>query len=77
MTSSALLTERILAALRAAACGSYAPRNPAERYDINVARNLSPEERLHRLDEILRFVESAKPVPVASMKPIRCSALRM
>ena len=76
MTSSAPLTERILAALRTAARGSYAPRNPAERYDIDVARNLSPEERLHRLDEILRFAERQQ-VPIASTKPIRCSALRM
>jgi hypothetical protein len=76
MTYFAPLTERILAALRTAAPGSYAPHGPAERYDFEVARAMSVEERLDRLDEILRFAERQGAV-VGSTQPIRHGALRI
>ena len=76
MTSFAPLADRVLAALRAAARGSYAPRSTAERYDLELTRNLTVEQRLNRLDEILRFVEEQRPVS-ARMEHIRHGELRM
>jgi len=76
MTSFAPLADRVLAALHAAALGSYAPRTTAERYDLDVARSMTVEQRLNRLDEILRFVEEQRPVS-ARMEHIRHGELRM
>lgn len=76
MTSFEPLAERILHALRTAEPGSYGARTPAEHYDLDAARRMSPEERLDRLDEILRFAESASDVAVLPV-PVRHTALRL
>ena len=76
MTSFAPLADRVLAALHSAAHGSYAPRSTAERHDLDVARHLTVEQRLNRLDEILRFAEAQRPVS-ARMEHIRHGELRI
>jgi len=63
MTSFAPLAERVLSTLRNAAPGSYAARTAAEIRDLDAARRLSTEQRLDRLDDILRFSEEQCSAP--------------
>lgn len=76
MTSCAPLTDLFLSSLRQAKPGSFAARTATEKHDLAIARSMSAQQRLQRLNDIMLLAE-ANGLPPISRRPIRHHVLRI